>query len=326
MDNITHAFTGALAARMIDRQPSVPEKEKSKRILFWLIVIAANIPDIDILFGLSGDRIFSFQLHRGITHSLIFAPVFALLFALAFRLFTKTPLLILWAASWMGIMLHIMIDLITPFGTQILAPFSIGRFSLDWMSIVDPYFTGGIGILLYCSRRLARMRRVFLRLCAGFIGVYLGLAVLCHAAAYRSFGRMMEKSGVAAKSFSALPQPLGMFRWMGAARYDSGVVTSCFSVLDKTPPEISMQRDDHDSYTQAALATREGAWYVQFARFPLVTSKMENGRHIVEIHDLQFSFVQFLAERYGGGRRAAPFTMRFTFTARGGISGITFDS
>ena len=37
---------------------------------------------------------------------------------------------------------HLLLDLATSYGTQILFPFSRQRFTLDWLFIIDPYLTG----------------------------------------------------------------------------------------------------------------------------------------------------------------------------------------
>jgi len=85
VDNLTHSLTGALAAKLIETTfPALANDPNEHRKKFWLLVGSANIPDIDVALGFLGDPIFASQHHRGITHSLLFAPIFALLPAMIF--------------------------------------------------------------------------------------------------------------------------------------------------------------------------------------------------------------------------------------------------
>ena len=43
--------------------------------------------------------------------------------------------------GWWSWPSHLLLDLATSYGTQILSPFSRRRFTLDWIFIIDPYFT-----------------------------------------------------------------------------------------------------------------------------------------------------------------------------------------
>ncbi len=64
MDNLTHTLTGVLLARAGLRRLT-PRAT-------WISVVAANIPDIDILVGPSGINYLNY--HRHLTHSLFSNP------------------------------------------------------------------------------------------------------------------------------------------------------------------------------------------------------------------------------------------------------------
>ncbi len=113
MDNITHSLTGALAARLI-KSSSVEETQSERRTFFWLLVVSANLPDVDLALRWMFNYFYYVVEHRGITHSLLFAPVLALLPASAFFFFSRLKnFTLLWLVACSGIILHICFDIIT---------------------------------------------------------------------------------------------------------------------------------------------------------------------------------------------------------------------
>jgi membrane-bound metal-dependent hydrolase YbcI (DUF457 family) len=328
MDNITHSLTGALAAKVIERQ-GVPEADQRKlrRALFWLLVLCANLPDIDVFFSLFGGRLFSLQHHRGITHSFVFAPLFALLPAALFYTFGKLRnFRIVWLAAFLGIVVHIFFDLVTPFGTEIFFPVSTTRFSLDWMFIVDPIFTALLGLPLLFGKIFQRQRRV-IALGGGILVIlYLSVEMISHTLAYDRMERKLHVRNITAMKISALPQPLSIFRWMGLAQTENGVLQTFFSVLNGSDSlSFTGYENPGDEFVLKALQTETGKWYTTFARHPLVRSYKEGNLHVVEFRDLQFSIDRAILSSVGFHERSLPFVLRFEFPSDGQLSNTTFD-
>ncbi len=133
MDPLTHLATGVICSQLL------PGPSR-----WWAALagaIFAVLPDVDYFF-IYWDRLAFIRYHRGFTHSLVAVPLLALAGALLGRVLGGPrwfrPLLIL------GIVVlasHLLLDLATSYGTQLLSPFSRRRFSLDWIFIIDPYFT-----------------------------------------------------------------------------------------------------------------------------------------------------------------------------------------
>lgn len=101
-------------------------------------VAAANAPDVDFAAALGGD-LGILEWHRGLTHSLVLAPVMAFL-----------PLAILWPwlhrrARWQrlylvslaGVLSHVLLDWTNIYGVRLLAPFDPAWRRLDLASVVD---------------------------------------------------------------------------------------------------------------------------------------------------------------------------------------------
>lgn len=183
MDNVTHSLTGALAAELL---PHRYASASYRRTLFWLLVVSANLPDLDVVLQLFTDRLAYIIHHRGITHSLLFAPVFALLPALVWFGVGKLKRFgVLWLAALAGIVAHIFFDLITPFGTMIVAPLSRERFALDWIFIIDPVVTLLLALPFVARMWAKRRQQLMVRVAAGVLVSYCAAGALAHHLALR---------------------------------------------------------------------------------------------------------------------------------------------
>ncbi len=331
MDNLTHSLTGALAAKIIETvKPTAASEPKEKRKVFWLLVASANFPDIDVALGFLGDPIFSISHHRGITHSLLFAPVLALFPAALFYFWGKLKnFKMLWLLAWIGILIHIFFDVITPFGTQLLAPFSSARYALDWMFIVDPFFTGILVLTLLLGKRIISYRSYRKQIILGggiFAVLYLSVEMINHRLAYKRMEEALRREGITATKISTLPQPLSIFRWMGMAQTEREVVQTFFSLFDnESTLQLTKYENANDEFVARVLQTEEAKWYKTFARHPWIRSEQQGDRHVVELHDLQFSIGKFLLTTIGTAERFTPFVLRYSFSLDGDETEIAFD-
>ena len=151
MDTITHGIAGALISKAIFRGDDLFSRRSMNRarIVTWALMLGAIFPDSDVLRDLiSKNDMLIITWHRSITHSLICLPVFAVvLAALSFYIArlckwdspSLAQLIGIYAA---GILSHILLDLITTFGTMIWSPLEWSRPAWDLLFIVDFTFTG----------------------------------------------------------------------------------------------------------------------------------------------------------------------------------------
>jgi membrane-bound metal-dependent hydrolase YbcI (DUF457 family) len=162
-DNLTHGLAGALLAQTGLQQRYGPAATIA-------LVVGAELPDLDFLFALGGP-ILSFVHHRGMTHSLLGGAGLALLGALLLRrLFREHPYwrLVLWTS--LGVVLHIGMDVLTPYGTQVFWPLTARRYTADALFILDYFYTGlmVVALLLIRMVRQQRQRQYGLRSLGGF--------------------------------------------------------------------------------------------------------------------------------------------------------------
>ena len=146
MDTITHGIAGALIGKAVFRGDDMfaVRPMNSRRIVTWSLMLGAIFPDSDVFREMfSSNELLILTWHRSITHSLICLPVFALAFAALTRWFARwrkwdVPSFAALAGIYaIGILSHILLDLVTSFGTMIWSPLKWSRPAWDLIFIID---------------------------------------------------------------------------------------------------------------------------------------------------------------------------------------------
>jgi inner membrane protein len=204
VDTLTHALSGALLARAAaDPVRSIP-----RQVAAGFFACAA--PDLDFL--ISRSPLDYLLYHRWITHSLVLLPLwaFAVAWLLAWILREPGGWRAFYGLSAAALALHIGGDLITSYGTQILAPFSNWRAAIGTTFIIDLWFSGIIATGLAFAAIFRRSR----------IPAIAGLAVLVGYVAFQyvlkqqalEFARAhAQQHGM--PQVRAEPRPVSPFNW-----------------------------------------------------------------------------------------------------------------
>jgi inner membrane protein len=316
VDPLTHLATGVICSQLL------PGPSR-----WWAAAagaLFAVLPDVDYFF-IYWDRLAFIRYHRGFTHSLVAVPLLALAGALLGRLLGGPrwfrPLLILGIVVLLS---HLLLDLATSYGTQLLSPFSRRRFSLDWIFIIDPYFTalllaGAIAALAFPLWGL-RTGAWFLAAAA----VYLLVCASYHHQALDLARRVLPEVNPGVQTVAALPQPFSCRRWQliaaGPADIQQAFVQLPFeaalglksergkaAVIPVTgsqtcpTPASPYQAPGHlaiQTWTPAPAAPTVYApeaeailaSFLEFARFPLLCrAGSQGGEQTLEWRDLRFS-------------------------------------
>ncbi|MCU1239371.1 MAG: hypothetical protein JWO71_97 [Candidatus Acidoferrum typicum] len=150
MDTITHGIAGALIAKAAFRgQDMLAAKPVNRqRIITWSLMLGAIFPDSDVFREfISHNDLLILTWHRSITHSLVCLPIFAVVLAALTRWFARwrnwdsPSFAALTGIYAIGILSHILMDLITSFGTMIWSPVKWSRPAWDLVFIVDFTFS-----------------------------------------------------------------------------------------------------------------------------------------------------------------------------------------
>jgi len=333
VDPLTHVAAGVICSQLLP----APSR-------WWAAAaggIFALLPDLDYVF-IFWDRLAFIRYHRGFSHSLAAIPLLALAGALAGRVLGGPrwfkPLFLL---GLVVLASHLLLDLATSYGTQILSPFSRRRFALDWIFIIDLYFTA----LLVMGAGAALAFPVWgPRLGAGCLaaaGLYLLVCASYHHQALNLARQGLQDRTSGITTVAALPQPFSPRRWqliaaspaeirqafvllpyeavLGCkARGENAAAVTVSSRQAFPGPAMPYQEPGRltiQTWTPAPAAAAYPpeaaailAVFLEFARFPLLFRvQSPGGDQLLEWLDLRFSVPG----------RAVPFVLQLRLDAHG---------
>lgn len=210
MDTLTHALSGALLARATAPKDA-PPRSTPRRVAAGFFAAAA--PDLDFVIGFAGPVEYLLN-HRGVTHSLVLLPLWALALSWLLAKILREPRgwRALYGVSALGLATHIAGDVITSFGTMVLAPLSDWRAGIGTTFIIDLWFTGIILAGLLASAFLYRARWPAVAASA-LLAVYVGFQYLQKEKALEIGERYVSAHGLAGAKVSVQPRPVSPFNW-----------------------------------------------------------------------------------------------------------------
>ncbi|HMD84880.1 MAG TPA: metal-dependent hydrolase [Terriglobia bacterium] len=300
MDNVTHTLTAvAISQTGLNRKT---------RFATLTLILAANAPDIDILSSLK-DSITYLKYHRGISHSFIGITVLAIIIWGFISWVGKKvqpkpglPLNGRWLllAAFLGTGSHLLLDYTNAYGVRPFLPFSGRWYAWDIMSIIDPLLLAVlmVGLSVPWLLRLvseevgARKPRwgpgaVF---CLSAMVALWGIRDFAHRRAL-SILDSHTYSGEDPQRFSALPVAVNPFTWMGVVETEGPFHVVRVDALDAKglPEEMgTFEKPSMSPALAAAMKTRAGKIFLDFARFPWAQVDESEERYGVSLRDLRF--------------------------------------
>jgi inner membrane protein len=210
LDTLTHALSGALVARAT-ASAKTPPRSIPRRVAAGFFAAAA--PDLDFVLGFVGPVEYLLT-HRGVTHSIVLLPAWALLLSWLLAALLREPggWRALYGVTALALVTHIVGDLITSFGTMILAPFSDWRAAIGTTFIIDLWFTGIIVAGLIASAVFYRSRIPALAASVVLAG-YVGFQYLQREEAIDLAEKYIAENNLTNARITVHPRPVSPFNW-----------------------------------------------------------------------------------------------------------------
>ncbi len=354
MDPVTHLASGALVAM------ALPGTRRSRWFMPFALT-GAVLPDVDVFFG--STPLDYLTVHRGITHSFAGGAVMALLLALLFLpLLRRAPQgtpggdavpsggdaapsggdavlagpavapaggVHTWGyvryavTAYALILVHLFLDCITTYGTQVFLPFSDYRVALPAVFIVDPVMTL---VMLACM--VAAMgrthRRTFAALGLAWMLLWPGAALAVRQHVQSGLAARLAAQPVPPVSVAVIPEVLAPFNWKVVVDDGRRYGMARYQLLHPDAPLALELYDKPDPVLYRRLSEAEELFrvYGRFAMFMTQENRQENGAPVVAYRDLRFATtVPFMRMLRGEGM---PFQLWARLSADGNLEGFRF--
>ena len=139
LDTGTHIVMGLALGAIATLDPVVAVDPVTAQGVIIGTLIGSQAPDLDTVLKLRNNAKY-IRNHRGITHSIPAVLLWPLLITGAIYFFLpEVNLLHLWLWTFIGVILHVFVDIFNAYGTQALRPFSKKWVALGMINTFDPY-------------------------------------------------------------------------------------------------------------------------------------------------------------------------------------------
>jgi len=298
MDNLTHSLTGLILSRAgLNRL--YPRAD-------LVLIVAANIPDIDIL-TLARGPLYYFEQHRGITHSIAAVPVMALLpvFLACAAGRTMRGCAAAWEISMIGVLSHLLLDWTNTYGIRMFLPFSARWIHLDLNNLFD--------LIIWAVLLLAWLGPLVGKLVSSEIGAKAGggrgLAIfalsffllydcgrwLLHQRALEILSSRLYQDGPPTRVAAFPTTGISPFEWQGWIERPKFVMRFRVNVREEFDPAAGtiIYKPAPSAAINAARAAHPVQVFLRFSQYPLWAVRVADspeGAHDVQVGDWRFPF------------------------------------
>ena len=299
MDNFCHTLVGA----------AFGEAGLKRRTRFGnpTLMIAANLPDLDVLSFLTDTNPISFR--RGWTHGIYAQLVLPVLFTAVMYAIGRVwprravpghapsavegpPLHAGWLLllSYAGVYSHVFLDFLNNYGVRVLAPIDWRWFYGDALFIADVWLWLILGVGVWLARR--QRRPSFAGAALVFGSCYIA-AMLVSAQAARTVVSSIWRDvrGQAPRALMVGPMPFTPFTRVVIAdagdHYDTGTF-SWWPVAVSFDPEPIPKNSGDPTVKQARAQERHIREFLVWARFPFWTLTPDKNGTRVNVGDVRF--------------------------------------
>ena len=306
MDSLTQIVLGAAVGEAV-----LGKKVGNKAMLYG--AIAGTIPDLDTFAGNFFDTITATEIHRGFSHSIVFAVLFAPVFGWIISKIESSSEATWKNWSWLmfwGLFTHPLLDAHTTWGTQLFWPFDL-RLAYKNIFVIDPLYTLPFLVFLILAMRLKRtdpQRKKYNRL--GLIVSSIYLLVITPALklyTFQEFENALESRNIAYLRMDTRPAPLNSILWSANIERENDFLIADYSIFDTQPISFQKIPKNHhlagewsDNENLHRLIDISNGWYtLSEEEGQLIYNDLRFGKMDVTDPDAPFVFSYILNEQHG---------------------------
>jgi inner membrane protein len=289
MDNLCHTLAGAAFGET--------GLKRRTRFASPVLIIASNLPDIDVLAYVTDMPAVAFR--RGWTHGVLAQALLPLMLTGIFVAIDRYhprrdatpptrvgPLL---ALSYLGVIVHVVMDWLNTYGVRLLMPFSGRWFYGDAVFIVDPWLwlTLAAGVFLARRRGTVTPARIAVTIATAYV---IGMVWAARAAREIVLEAWTAQHGTAPQALMVGPAPIDPSRRIvivdAGDRYENGTFRWRGQQVSFESPAIPAH-EDHPAVARAREHPTIRSILV-WARFPYYEVADTPGGTRVTLRDMRF--------------------------------------
>ncbi|MNU67794.1 hypothetical protein D3C71_571460 [compost metagenome] len=284
MDSLTQIVLGAAVGE------AVAGRKIGNKAALWG-AIGGTIPDLDVFLRIFYDPLDAALVHRGFSHSLLFACLAGPAIGYLFHRLTKRKYSFkMWSLLWfLSIVTHPMLDIFTNYGTQFFWPFS-WRLTFNSVFVIDPLYTLPFMVLLIGAlfmKRDSKRRRIWNWTGIVYSTTYLLWGVIVKLGIYSSSDSYFAEANIHPKRIMVTPMPLTSFYWDIIAEDDTAYYIGYKSLFAPfNPEEIEIIPKNHELLTQ--IDWKENSRVEQIRHITNDFYSVERQKDSLLIFDLRF--------------------------------------
>ena len=296
MDSLTQIVLGAAVGEAV-----LGKKVGNKAMLYG--AIAGTIPDLDTIVGKFLDPLTAIEIHRGISHSIVFsivmAPVLGWLVAQLHKKAQAGCKDWSWLFFW-GLVTHPLLDAHTTWGTQLFWPLDL-RLAYQNIFVIDPLYTLPFLVFLILAMRLpkaSKKRRKWNNLGLIVSSAYMVLTLVLKGISYQKFTEALANEKIEYKQIDTRPAAFNTILWYANIDVGDAYLLGDYSFFDSKPIRFKYVPKDHqllgeyrDSETIKRLNKISNGWYaVEKRDADLYYNDLRFGVYDLDAKDLRFVF------------------------------------
>ncbi len=312
MDSLTQIVLGASVAEV-----TLGKKVGNKAMLWG--AIAGTIPDLDVLAKQFTDIVTANEMHRGVTHSILFSVVMAPVFGwLISKLYQKSNEANWKQWSWLffwSFITHPLLDAHTTWGTQLFWPLEL-KVSYQNIFVADPLYT--IPFLVCTAAALFYHRTHPKRSSINRLGIilsssYMVLTLGIKGYTYFKFEDSLKAQNIEYDEISNRPTPLNSVLWTANVDADSSYFIGYYSLFDTQETiafnKVNKNRGEFTQIMDEEIVKR----LIKLCKGWYIIQKTEEG---YAFNDLRFGMFSF-------GEATEEFVFRYDLVYKNGVLTVT---
>lgn len=292
MDSLTQIVLGAAVGEAV-----LGRKIGNKAMLMG--ALGGTIPDFDVAAGFFTDTVSALEIHRGFTHSFIFAISFGLLFGWLCSLWDKRATLRQWWLFWfLCFITHGWLDAHTTWGTQLFWPFET-RVAFKNIFVIDPLYTLPFLLFLMLAsfqKRDSPKRRKYNKIGLLVSSSYMMLTIALKFIAEEHFKRELANQNIPFLSIQTKPSPFNSIMWMANVETSDAFLIGNYSFFDTQPVMFYTHPKNHEALRNLkddrkiqrlikvvenwyTISERKGSLYFNDLRFGLMSVSPDSEKY-----------------------------------------------